>query len=94
MSTTVNSGSFLGLQGENCSLRNVEGVKRLITDDGFDIIKSTKGVSHRLDTIENFLQNIGSIKLSELLDVDLTGIEDGAILVYNKKENKWKISLD
>ena len=45
MSTTAISQKFLGLQGENCQLQKIHGVKELFTADGVDLLSMIRGGS-------------------------------------------------
>lgn len=37
---------------------------------------------------------VGKVNMDDLLDVDLTGIEDGAVLVYNMSREKFEAVRD
>lgn len=141
MSTTENSGSFLGLRGENCNFTKISGVRELLTHDGYDLVRMIKNnsgggdntelmatlsnVLARIDVIENYLQNSIhqgppgppgppgpqglqgpkgpqgpqgpqgplKLKLSDLIDVDLNGLDEGAVLEWSTQQNKWVVAL-
>lgn len=40
--------------------------------------------------VTNYQINASTIKLGDLFDVDGTGQEDGAIILYNGTDNKWE----
>lgn len=40
--------------------------------------------------VTNYQINASTIKLGDLFDVDSTGQEDGAVILYNGTDNKWE----
>jgi hypothetical protein len=44
--------------------------------------------------VTNYQINAATIRLGDLFDVDGTGQEDGAIIVYNGTSTKWEASTE
>lgn len=137
------TGNFMGLKGENCTLLKVRGVKILEDEHGVDLLKiirkggsnassdvevTISNLLNRIDAVEKYLQNMpapsaaaaipgpkgpkgddgepgemgpqgprgasGAKKMAELTDVNLDGLDDGAILVWSAKEKKFVVSLE
>lgn len=60
-------------------------------------IKATLTPQNRLLVTNYSVGNTaGSIRVTDLFDVDATGLADGALLMYNNTSSKWeaKVELD
>lgn len=128
MSTVENAISASHLRGEYCSLTIIEGVKRLTTSDGLDIVNICTGLHEQLTTMTKVLSDCqerlkklesegtgkggkdgrdgrdgldgkdgrdgrdgknAPNKFRDLVDVDASGLCDGAIFIYKKSEDKF-----
>jgi hypothetical protein len=52
MTTNQISASYLALRGENCNLTNIDGVERLKTVNGIDLVTVGARLEHSLSTLE------------------------------------------
>ena len=95
MSTNQIAGSFVALRGENCNLTTIGGVKSLVTDEGIDLVSIGSKLEHAIVTLEMKVQTLSEKldKLSNIGDVDLDGLADGAILEWNAQSKKWVVAL-
>jgi hypothetical protein len=58
-------------------------------------IKATLTPSNRL-LVTNYSVggSVASVTLSNLIDVDATGLADGALLIYNASTTQWEASVE
>jgi len=58
-------------------------------------IKATLTPQNRL-LVTNYAvgETAGSIRVGDLFDVNVSGLGDGAILIYNASNQRWEASID
>lgn len=58
MSTAEVSGSFMGLRGENCSFTFIDGVERLSTRKGVDLVHIAEGLHSQLAKFKELFDDL------------------------------------
>jgi hypothetical protein len=57
-------------------------------------LTQTRAIGAKLNTNQNFLVtnyqlNASSIRLGDLIDIDVSGVSDGAVILYDETSSRW-----
>ena len=96
------NGTSKRFQVDDLSVSNIHGLKELKTHDDFDLVLQFKELKTKMSEMEKLLTaktvpvvSVGPTDsksksvVSDMKDVDLTGLEDGSVLIWNADKKKW-----